>query len=667
VRVQRRNFMDGSAPTPPASRIEAAVQGARGQLRQGDYAGALLRAQSLLKEVPENRDVLYLAAVSLRYLGRIAQALETLARFESFHPTYSRLFQERGHCHRSAGDTAAALAAYRRAVELNPALPASWQAIAQLAQGPAAVAAVQAAERLAALPAAVVAATSLVAEGEIHAAERILRPFLQQYPGHIEALRILAQISLRLDAPDDAQLLLERVLATAPDYHAARYDYVLVLAQRHRHAAALQEANRLLEVEPRHAAFLTVRGNALAALGDHEQALEVFRELLERNPGQADLVLCTAHSLKTLGHQPQAIDAYREAARLRPGYGEAHFGLANLKTYRFTDAEIAQMQAAVAAPECSPTDLYHLCFALGKALEDRGAFAESFSHYARGNTLRRAATGYTPQTPEDAAALQVSTCSQEFFAARRGVGCQQSGPIFIVGLPRAGSTLLEQILASHSQVDGTWELPEIPRLVATLDSRAAAGDSPRYPALLTTMDAQQFRELGEQYLADTAAYRGGRPYFIDKMPNNFRHVGLIHLMLPNARIIDARREPMACCFSAFKQLFAAGQEFTYDLRDLGRYYRSYVALMDHWDRVLPGKVLRVDHESVVCDLESSVRRLLEFLGLAFEPACLEFHSTPRSVRTASSEQVRQPLSRGGLDQWRNFAPWLGPLEDALKG
>jgi tetratricopeptide (TPR) repeat protein len=656
--------MAGSAPNPPGSRIEAAVHTARALLQQGNYAGALTLAEQLLAEVPENRDALYLVAVSQRYLGRIPRALETLTRFERSHPSYSRIYQERGHCHRAGGDTAAAITAYRRAVELNPALPASWQALAQLAGAPDAAVAARTAAQLSALPPAVVGASSLLADGETAAAEQLVRQFLERHPDDTEALRVLAQVLMRRHAAQEALPLLERVLAAAPEHHAARYDYALALAQRHRHAESLAQADRLLKVEPDHAAFLTVRGNALSALGEHEQALAIFRALKERSPAQADLTLCIAHALKTLGQQPQAIAAYQEATRLRAGYGEAYWGLANLKTYPLSDGEIAEMRNALAAPERAAGDHCHLHFALGKALEDRGEFADAFAHYAQGNALKRQESGYSPEAVERAAAAQVHTCTAEFFAARRGVGFPARGAIFIVGLPRSGSTLIEQILASHPQVEGTWELPQIPRLAAALGS-AVPGEA-GYPQVLTRLDAEQLRTLGEQYLAETGAYRHGRPYFIDKMPNNFRHLGLIHLILPNAKIIDARREPMACCFSAFKQLFAAGQEFSYDLADLGRYYRSYLALMDHWNRVLPGKVLRVDHENVVADLEGSVRRMLTFLELDFDPRCLEFHATARSVRTASSEQVRQPIRHDGLTQWRNFRPWLGPLVDALR-
>jgi tetratricopeptide (TPR) repeat protein len=404
-------------------------------------------------------------------------------------------------------------------------------------------------------------------------------------------------------------------------------------------------------------------------LGDHERALGLYRELLVDAPGAADLHLSVAHSHKALGRQREAIDAYHAAAAARPDYGDAYWSLANLKTYRFADPEIARMRAEEAAETVTPIDRYHLCFALGKALEDRGEFAESYRYYERGNALKKSESRYRPEPVERNTRLQKAICTREFFAARQGAGSSASSsagiPIFVVGLPRSGSTLLEQILASHSQVEGTMELPNIPRMVLDLQGREQDQENPRYPRVLEELKPEEFRRLGDGYLSDTRVYRTGKPYFIDKMPNNFRHLGLIHLILPNAKIIDARRNAMACCFSNFKQLFAAGQEFTYGLDDIGRYYRTYLELMAHWDAVLPGTVLRVEHEDVVDDLGGNVRRILDFCGLEFEPQCVEFHKTERSIRTASSEQVRRPIFKEGIDQWRNFEPWLGPLKEVL--
>jgi hypothetical protein len=373
-----------------------------------------------------------------------------------------------------------------------------------------------------------------------------------------------------------------------------------------------------------------------------------------------------------LGRRQETVQSYQAAAAARPGFGDAYWSLANLKTYCFSDSEIARMRAEENTPGAQPVDRYHLCFALGKALEDRGEYAESWRYYERGNALKRAESRYRPEIMETNTRRQIEVCTAEFFAARAGVGVPDPDPIFIVGLPRSGSTLIEQILASHSKVEGTYELSDIPRIVLELQgSRPGPADS-RYPGVLTELAPEDFRKLGERYMTDTRAYRGSKPlaeapapYFIDKMPNNFRHIGLIHLLMPNAKIIDARREPMACCFSNLKQLFASGQEFTYNIEDIARYYRTYLDLMQHWDEVLPGRVLRVSYEDVVGDLEGNVRRILEFCGLDFERACLDFHQTERSIRTASSEQVRQPLFREGLLQWRNYEPWLRPLEDAL--
>jgi tetratricopeptide (TPR) repeat protein len=376
--------------------------------------------------------------------------------------------------------------------------------------------------------------------------------------------------------------------------------------------------------------------------------------------------LSVAHALKTLGRTEEAIESYRRAADCRPSFGDAYWSLANLKTYHFTDEELMRLRAAQAQPTISAVDRFHLCFALGKALEDRGQFEESFRYYALGNALKRSESRYRPEIIENNTRQQIEVCSGEFFARRRGWGAQSRDPIFIVGLPRSGSTLIEQILASHSKVEGTQELADIQQIVSDIRGRDPDLNDSRYPRVLLDLSEADFLRLGDRYIADTRVYRHTeRPFFIDKMPNNFRHLGLIRLMLPNARIIDARREPVACCFSNLKQLFAKGQEFTYSVEDIARYYRTYLDLMRHWDRVLPGSVLHVFHERVVDDLEGSVRRVLDFCGLEFEPQCVEFHKTVRSVRTASSEQVRRPLYREGLDQWRNFEPWLEPLKAAL--
>jgi tetratricopeptide (TPR) repeat protein len=657
------------ATPEPASRIESEVIRIRALLQGGQYAPALQAAEGLLIEVPENRDVIYMIAVAQRYLQRIPDALATLVRLERLHPNYSRLYQERGHCYVGLRQAEPAIEAFLRGVNINPALPASWKALQGLyrmtGQSANADLATGHVETLAKLPTEVITASAMFADGEVFPAERMIRDFLLKHGDHIEAMRLLAKIGMKLDVYDDAELLLEGVLQLAPDYRAARHDYALVLLHRHKHALGLKELERLLEVEPGNRTFKLSYASALVGLGQYAEAVELYRTLLAEIPQAPDVHLFMAHALKTLGKQQEAIDSYRTAIGLRPGYGDAYWSLANLKTYKFPEADIVEMRAKEQAPRIALEDHYHLCFALGKALEDRGEYAESFRYYERGNALKKAESRFKIEPIERNTRLQTEVCTSDFFAARGGYGCPSDEPIFILGLPRAGSTLLEQILASHSQVEGTQELPDVPRLVAELQGRDPDPVNPRYPGVLADLEPEALRRFGERYMTDTRTYRTDKPRFIDKMPNNFRHVGLIHLILPNARIIDARREPMACCFSNFKQLFAAGQEFTYSLEDIARYYRTYVEIMHHWDAVLPGKVLRIQHEDVVEDLEGNVRKLLDFCDLEFEPACLEFWKNERSVRTASSEQVRRPIFKEGLDQWRNFEPWLGPLKEAL--
>jgi tetratricopeptide (TPR) repeat protein len=661
--------MASTAPDPAPSPVELEVRHVWELFNNRRYAQALDAGEALALKVPENRDVLYLIALSQRHSNKIPEALVTLQRLELHHPTFSRLYQERGHCHVVLKDAPRAIDAFLRGVNINPALPASWSMLEGLYRMTrntenAGMAAAHVAT-LKRLPPEVVQATGLFSDGDLVPAEGIIRAFLLKHGDHVEAMRLLGRIAFKRDVLDDAELLFASVLELAPDYQAARHDYALVLLERHRHLQARLQLDKLLEIEPANRQYRTLYATTCVGLGEHERAITLYRDLLADAPAAADLHLSLAHSLKTLGRQEEAIDAYRTAAAARPHFGDAYWSLANLKTYRFTDDEIARMQADESAPAVALVDRYHLCFALGKAFEDRGEYQESWRYYERGNGLKRSESRYRPEVLETNTAKQREVCTQSFFARREGFGDKSTDPIFILGLPRAGSTLLEQILASHSAVEGTQELADVPRMVFELQGREPDMANPRYPAALADLNAGDFLRMGEKYLTDTRIYRTGKPFFIDKMPNNFRHIGLIHLMLPNAKIIDARREPMACCFSNFKQLFANGQEFTYSIEDIARYYRTYLDLMEHWDEVLPGRVLRVWHEDVVDDLEANVRRLLEFCDLKFEPACVDFHKTERSVRTASSEQVRQPIYREGLDQWKHYEHWLAPLKDAL--
>jgi tetratricopeptide (TPR) repeat protein len=655
--------------TPDIPPLDTTLPVLRASLARGRYAEVLEVADAYLREHRGHRDLLYIVAVTQRMLQRIPEALGTLATLESFHPRYSRLHQERGHCQIMLRDAAKAIQSFEAAIAHNPALPASWQALERLYRiaGRARDSA-NAADHVATLsklPQPVVAARSMLADGDFEDAERTVNAYLADHPDDAEALRVLAWIARHFEYNIDAEKYLDKVLAKAPHYNAARYDLVLTLVNLQKHGRAREESEKLMAAEPDNAGVKVTYAGILLALGDVEGAIERYGRLLEQMPGDCELHQSLGHALKTKGDSAGAIAAYHRAIEARADFGEAYWSLANMKTYRFTDFELQRMRQYEAQPYLQQADRYHLCFALGKALEDRGEHAESFACYARGNALKKEGSTYSAVAQERAVRRQREICTPAFFEARRGWGCPDASPVFILGLPRAGSTLIEQILASHSQVEGTMELANIPRLVGSLGSGERFGDI-HYPGVLRDLSAEQCRAFGEAYILDTQVYRAaGKPFFIDKMPNNFRNIALIQLILPNATIIDARRGAMDCCFSNFKQLYAHGHPFSYDLEDMGRYYRAYVELMAHWDEVLPGRVLRVQHEDVLDDLEGSVRRILAHCGLPYEEACVQFHRTERRVHTASAEQVRRPINRDGVDQWRPYEPWLGPLKDAL--
>ena len=662
-----------SQATAPS--VVTEIQRARAMLEKGDFAQSLAVAQALLETEPGHRDALYITAVSQRYLRRVRDALATLDVLERSHPKFGRLYQERGHCFVAQRDAPKAIEAFESALRLNAALPASWNRLEALyrlvGRSSDAERAADQTRRLAAIAPEVIAAEGMFTEGDLAEAEDIIRHYLQaKNPLDPDAMWLLAKIGIKLKIFDDAEVLLQGVLAMKPGDHFIRHEYAVVLALRHKHQTALEEITKLLAINPGNQGFRTTHAAILMGLGRHHEALPIYRQVLAETPRNPDLHLSIAHALKTLNRTPEALESYRAAAAIRPSYGEAYWSFANLKKYRFTDEEVARMRTEEARPQVELADRYHLCFALGKALEDRADYGEAFRFYERGNALKKSETRYKPASIEYNTRIVQETFTAQFFAARRGWGCQTPGPIFIVGLPRSGSTLIEQILASHSQVEGTMELADIPRLVQSLQGPDNYNSYKKfwdqYIAAVIARGPEEFRRDGESYLAETQIYRAEhRPFFTDKNPNNFRNIGLLQLILPNAKIIDARRGAMACCFSNFKQLFANGQEFTYSLEDLGRYYRCYIELMEHWDEVLPGKVLHVRNEALIDDLEGNVRRILDFCGLEFEPACLEYWKTERRIHTVSSEQVRRPVSREGIDQWRHFEPWLGPLREAL--
>ena len=650
--------------------IDALLREARGHLQNGRLNEAAITCARLLETTPGNIDTLYTLAVVQRMQKQVPAALITLNKLIEIDPSYGRGWQERGHCLRDMGRQEEAVAAYQRAVTHNGALVASWRQLAEFhaaggRDGPAGFARAQH-EHLAQLPPELLSVASLIQEGRIFKAEQLCRAFLQRNGHHVEAMRLLAEIGLKFNAYDEAEFLLESCKVLEPDNVSAQFDYVKVLRKRQKFEQALSEASELRAKEPGNPEFEMLYANENLAVGNFDEAMLVYEALLGSMPNNPGINLTYGHALKTIGRQDDAIAAYRRAYEIKPDCGDAYWSLANLKTYRFGDEEIDRMREREAAPATALDDRYHLCFALGKALEDRGEYADSFVLYERGNRLKREELKYDPARLTKEMQLQRELVTADLLEQFRGAGCQDAAPIFIVGLPRAGSTLLEQILASHSQVEGTMELPNIFALAHRLDRNRLVGEDPEYPGNLAALSRDDVTRFGEDFIRDTQVYRKqGTPFFIDKMPNNFRHIGLISMILPNAKIIDARRSAMGCCFSGFKQLFAEGQEFTYGLTEVGTYYRDYVQLMDHTDDVIPGKVLLVRYEEVVADLETQVRRLLDHIGLPFEPACLNFHQTERAVRTASSEQVRQPIYQSGVDQWAHYAPWLDPLRDVL--
>jgi tetratricopeptide (TPR) repeat protein len=494
-------------------------------------------------------------------------------------------------------------------------------------------------------------------DNRLDAAESMLRRRLQQVPGDAVALRMLGDAATRRQDFAEAERRLTECLQFAPGYAAARFELANLLHTLHRHAEALPLLDRLLAAEPHSLDYLSLKAQGLRLVGRHGEAVALMEQAVADHPGEDKAWLLCGHLLREVGQQSRAIEMYRQALAIRPQSGRAYASLANLKTFRFTPEDLATMQEQLAHGALRGADRTHLEFALGRALEDEGQFAVSFEHYARGNALHRATIAHNADVITADVQRSKRLYSAGFFAERQGWGSGRPDPIFIVGLPRSGSTLLEQILASHPQVEGTRELPDIPLLTREL---------PEYPESVARLGRQDIDALAGRYLSRTQAHRPlGKPRFVDKMLGNFAHLGLIHLMLPQAAIIDTRRHPLGCGFSCYKQLFVRELGFTYDLSEMGRFYRDYAELMEHFDAVLPKRVHRVFYEQLVADPEGEVRKLLDYCGLAFEPECLHFYENRRVVQTISSEQVRRPIYADAVDQWRHYEPWLGPLKDAL--
>jgi len=649
--------------------LESAIADAMSLLSSGQATLARRQAENLLRKFPREINCMFIVAASIRAEGNNDEAVFRLQALTKRAPDFALAHQELGFAYAEQGKLYPAIAVLQKATGIDAKLPAAWKLMGELFlvdgdENSAAEAFNRQILSQSGDPGLVEAMRCFNA-GKTGQAEQLCRNYLNDHPDDASAIRLLAEIGLQVGVLVDAERLMERCLELAPDWELAYMSYAKILSRREKLEQALEQADQLLKKDPEKPAYLALRASILVRMGDYENAIPCYENILEHYPGQSRIMLSYGHALKTVGQQDRAVEAYRNSISIKPSFGDAYWSLANLKTFRFDEEDIDSMREKLETGAGSREDFFHLCFALGKALELRGEYDESFRHYELGNRIKEQLSGYEADRISDFVRRMKESCPPELFTKNENSGCPAPDPIFIVGLPRSGSTLLEQILASHSQVDGTKELIHILAIARRLGRADKKSDPSRYPQNLKDLEAGQLRELGEEYLDRTAIQRDSAPFFTDKMPNNFLHIGLIALILPRAKIIDARRHPMAACFSGFTQLFARGQSFTYGLKNVGRYYRDYVDLMDHWDEMLPGRVHRVQYESMVTDTENQVRRMLDYCGLDFEESCLEFYKTDRAVRTASSEQVRQPIYSGALEHWRNFESQLDDLKEAL--
>jgi tetratricopeptide (TPR) repeat protein len=652
--------------TTPEKLVEA--QGLLGRMEPEKSAKLIAE---VLHDEPDNIEAQYTLAVSQRLQRQWTTALGTIDEILRVKPTFGRAYQEIGYTQISLGHHQEARIAFESAIDSNPSLIGSWKSLAQLYRDAGSESQYRHAQEqvdfLNAQPTDLLTVRSYISEDRLPDAERLCRYFLRANKTHVEGMCLLAEIATRNHTYDDAEFLLESCVEFEPEHRNARMQYVNILLRTKKFPKAFDEASKLLEKFPDDRATIkALYASACTGIGKNEAAKRTYESLLKECPDNYFYPVSLAHVYKSDGNIDKAVELYQKAYEIKANHGDAHWSLANLKSYRFTDAEVERMKTVESAESTSHDDRIQVCFALGRAFEDRQQYEDSMRWYGNGNKLKKRHSHFHEKSLRVRVDYQIETFTREFFDSKQDLGFDAPDPIFVVGLPRAGSTLIEQILSSHSQVDGTMELHNILNLAKRLRGKSTDDDGkPRYPRILTDLDDSFFRRFGEQFINETRTYRDNAPYFVDKMPNNFFHIGLIKLVLPNAKIIDARRHPMACCFSGFTQLFGEGQNFSYSLTDIGSYYRQYVKLMNHWDQVLPGFVLRVQYEDVVNDLNAQVMRILEFCSLPFEGTCVEFYKTKRSIRTPSAEQVRQPIYQSGLEHWRHYEPWLAPLKKAL--
>jgi tetratricopeptide (TPR) repeat protein len=628
------------------------------------------QVREILSAAPGHPQAMLMLGSALRRQGRLDAALEILAPLSKSQTDAAVVQFEVGLVFAGLGKTPEGIDALMRAVKLNPKLAAAWRELSDqlviVGDTDAAYDAYVNQLRASVYDPRLLAAAMALKQNDIGVAERLLREVLTKFPAEVDALRMFAEVALRLGRYDDAESFFARCIQLAPGFLAARLGYAIALHHLRRGPEALAQTELLLKRAPDNPSFRNLNAAALVRVGDLARAIELYEKLVKDYPDQPKVWLSYGHALKAEGRGHESIAAYRRSIALRSDFGEAYWSLANIKTFRFTPGEVEDIRARLAHGTLNEEDCYHLRFALGKALEDEGLFAESFEQYEKGNALRRAAIVYDADDTAAHVRRSKALFTPEFFRVHTGSGCHAPDPIFVVGLPRSGSTLIEQILSSHSAIEGTAELPEIGAIAGRLGQRKRITDPTAYPEILASLAPEALKRLGEEYIERTRIQRrSGRPFFVDKMPRNFTHIGLIHLILPNAKIIDARRNPLGCCFSCFKQHFARGHAFTYDQAELGRYYRDYVELMAHFDAVLPRRIHRVIYEDLIENTEQEVRRLLAYCGVPFEDRCLRFFEMKRVIRTPSSEQVRTPIFRHALEHWRNYERWLDPLKAAL--
>jgi tetratricopeptide (TPR) repeat protein len=638
------------------------------ELIRTDPAAAEQRAIQLLQRAPAQPILLAVIVGMRRVAGDLKGASEFLNALALRTPDIAAVHLQRGLVLSELGKVEEAVAALSRAVELEPTSAEARRALgdARARAGKMEEAGSAYAQQFERAVSAFrdLEEAALGPEAELPAAETRLREWLTAHPTDVAALQFLGNVYIRQSRFADAETPLARAIDFAPDFSVARWMLVGSFYQRQMWEKALPHVEILLKEDPENGDYLNLRAYSLLNIGEYDGAVAAYQALLEKRQS-AEAWMLYGYALATVGRRDAAIIAYRKAIELKPDYGESYWSLANLKTFRFSPADVAAMRMALACPELNARSRAQMQFALGKALEDAKDYAFSFEAYREGNAVWRKTINHSADGVSDFVRRTKALFTREFFAARAGQGCAAPDPIFIMGLPRSGSTLLEQILASHSMIEGTRELPALNLVAKRLVDYERVGDS-RYPEAIAGLTAEQLKVAGEEFLSATRVHRKlGRPFFIDKTPSNFHHLGLLHLILPNAKIIDARRHPLGCGFAIFKQYFPYGQSFAFDLTEIGRYYRDYVEFMAHFDATLPGRIHRVFYEELVADAETQVRRLLEYLGLPFEESCRHFHKSDRAVLTPSAEQVRQPIYTDALEHWRNYEKWLEPLKAAL--